>query len=397
MDQLSAVEARQIALKAQGFGVPRPPKAGREQVREVIERLRLVQIDSVNVFARAHYMPLFSRLGPYRAETLDELAYEERWLFEQWAHEACFVPMEDYPLLRHRMEHGNRWKRRELPPEQLARFAEILEQVRERGPVITGEMENAGKREGWWGWSHAKIGLEYQFAHGRLAVRDRKNFARVYDMAERVFPPEIREAPMLTKADAQRQMVRNSLRALGVATMKDLADYYRILKAEVSPRIGELVDSGEASVVRVEGWKEPAYLAAGADPPGPVAASTILSPFDPLVWDRHRTERFFGFHYRIEIYTPAPLRKYGYYVLPFLMNEQIAARVDLKNNRQSGVLEVKATHLEPGQPRAKVARGLARELKLAARWVGAKSVSVERSGDLAEALANVVEPRANDS
>ena len=390
MDSISNREARRIALTAQGFAEPRPRKAGREDVLAVIRRLRLLQIDSVNVFARAHYMPIFSRLGPYRQDIVDELAYKERYLFEQWAHAACYVPLEDYGLLRHRMATGYRWGGVSMTQERLDYFASILEQVRERGPVVTGEMEDAGKRQGWWGWSHAKIALEYQFAHGRLAVRERRNFARTYDLAERVFPPEVLGAPDPPKAEAQRQMLRYSLRALGVATARDLADYYRLSATEARPRIAELVDSGEALPVNVQHWKDTAYLQPGAEAAGPVAAAALLSPFDPLIWRRERSEALFDFHYRIEIYTPEPKRIYGYYVLPFLLNETIAARVDLKANRQRGVLEVKAAHLEPGQPRAKVARGLAKELKLAAQWLNLKEIAVDPKGDLGADVARAL-------
>jgi uncharacterized protein YcaQ len=391
MDSISNAEAKLIALAAQGFAEPRPRKPTIEHLKAVIERLRLIQIDSVNVMARAHYMPFFARLGPYRHELLDELAYKHQFLFEQWAHEACYIPIEDYPLFHQQMLDGRRWSSRETAPERLAYFEELLEQVRQRGPVKTGEMENAGKRQGWWGWSHAKIGLEYQFAHGRLAVKERRNFARVYDLPERVFAPEILALPGHEREDAHRQMLRYSARALGVATAADLRDYYRLKAVDVAPRIQELVALKELVPVKVDGWKDAAYRWHAAEAPSNMNATALLSPFDNLVWDRKRTERVFGFHYRIEIYTPEPKRVFGYYVLPFMANNELAARVDLKANRQAKVLEVKAAHLEPPAKAAPTARALAKELRLVAKWLALDSISIEPKGDLAAALAKHID------
>lgn len=387
MRTLSADHARNIALNAQGFGEPRPKKVTIEHLRAIARRLHLIQIDSVNVCVRAHYMPFFSRLGPYKRDWLEELAYHEQYLFEQWAHEACYIPLEDYPLFRDQMERGRRWGTRDIAPERLEYFATVLDEVRDRGPVVTGEMDNAGGQKGWWGWSHAKVALEYQFAHGRLAVRERRNFARVYDLAERVFPPELVAAGH-SREDAHRQMVSNSLQALGVATVKDLADYYRLKTADVKAALPTLLQSSAAEAVRVEGWKDPAYLAPTSDDSDPAHATAILSPFDNLIWDRHRTQRIFGFHYRIEIYTPAPKRVYGYYVLPFMHEGRIVARVDLKANRQAGVLEVKAAHVEPGAAPARTARALAKELRTMARWLGLPAIEVSPAGSLAERLAS---------
>jgi len=386
VQQLSASEARQIALNAQGFGSPRPKKAGAAEMKAVINRLRLIQIDSVNVCVRAHYMPFFSRLGPYDRDLLERLAYDERFLFEQWGHAACYIPAEDYPLFAHRMERGWRWGGQPLPPERREYFDRVLEEVRQRGPVATGEMDGDGRRNGWWGWSHAKMALEYQFAHGRLAVKERRNFARVYDLAERVFPHLV-TGERLPAADAHRQMVANSLRAMGVATVKDIADYYHLLVAEVRPRVLELVAQGSVESVRVEGWKDAAYLWHEADHTPPAHATAILSPFDNLVWaPRNRSERIFDFSYTIELYTPAAQRVYGYYVLPFLHEGRIAARVDLKANRQARTLEVRGSHLEPGAPEKKTARALAKEMRTMARWLGMDRIDVFESGPLAGAL-----------
>lgn len=397
MQQLSADEARHIALNAQGFGLARPKRAGVEEMKAVINRLRLIQIDSVNVCVRAHYMPFFSRLGPFDRDLLEKLAYEEQFLFEQWGHAACYIPTEDYPLFAHRMERGWRWYGRELTAERRKYFDTILDEVRERGPVVTGEMDGEGRQKGWWGWSHAKLALEYQFAHGRLAVKERRNFARVYDLAERVFPHLV-GGPNLPAEDAHREMVRNGLRAMGVATAKDIADYYHLKVAEVRARLPEVVSQREAEGVKVEGWKDPAYLWHGAEHDAPQHATAILSPFDNLIWaPRGRSERIFDFEYTIELYTPAEKRVYGYYVLPFMHEGRIVGRVDLKANRQAGTLEVRASHLERGASEKKTARALARELGTMARWLGLERIEVFTAGSLAGALRSMVGERPGDS
>lgn len=385
MIALSNDEAKRIALAAQGFAEPRPKEPGAAEMKALVDRLRLIQIDSVNVLVRAHYMPFFSRLGPYRRELLDELAYRDQHLFEQWAHMACFIPLSDYPLFGESMASGHGWWRTR-DEERLAYFDAVLEQVRERGPVVTGELENASSRQGWWNWSEAKVALEYHFAHGRLAVKERRNFARVYDVAERVFPSDVLNSAPVPAEEAQRQKLRNSLGALGVATARDLADYYRLKVTGLRPRIQELVDAGDAIPVRVEGWKDPAYLAPGATAAPEVHATALLNPFDNLVWDRSRTERMFNFFYRIEIYTPAEKRVHGYYVLPFMHDNDIVARVDLKANRQASVLEVKAAHLEPGAKAPRTAAALARELKSLRRWLGLGRIEVSVNGSLAPGL-----------
>ena len=394
---MGAAEARNTALNAQGFGRPRPRSVGVDEMKAIIERLRLIQIDSVNVCVRAHYMPFFSRLGPYDQGLLEKLAYEEQYLFEQWGHAACYIPAEDYPIFAHRMERGWRWYGRPLTAERTTYFESILDEVRERGPVVTGEMDGEGRQKGWWGWSHAKLALEYQFAHGRLAVKERRNFARVYDLAERVFPHLV-SAPPLAVEDAHREMVRKALRAMGIATAKDIADYYHLKVAEVRARLPEIIDAGEAEAVRVEGWKDPAYLWHEAEHEAPGNATAILSPFDNLIWaPRGRSERLFEFSYTIELYTPAEKRVYGYYVLPFMHEGRLVGRVDLKANRQAGTLEVRASHLEPGAPEKKTARALAKELRTMARWLSLERIEVWPAGSLAAALAGVVGGAGADS
>lgn len=386
MHEISAGEARLITLSAQGFGANRTGRVEREALTRVVGQLGLIQIDSVNVLARAHYMPFFSRLGPYQQSWLDDLAYRERVLFEQWGHEASYIPAEHYPLFRHRMDRGRKWFAR-LSAERRAQFERVVVEVRDRGPVTVGDLETEARKQGWWQWSDAKTALEWNFAHGRLAVRDRRNFARVYDLPERVFDPELLARPALAEEDAQRQMVLLAAGALGVATAADLADYYRIPVAAARQRARELVAAGDLEEAKVENWREAAYLRRGlAATEEAGRAAALLSPFDPLVWNRNRTERLFGFYYRIEIYVPAALRVHGYYVLPFLMDGELVGRVDLKADRKAKSLLVQGAFAEPGKDRRKIGAALNRELKLTARWLGLERIEVAPNGDLAPKL-----------
>jgi uncharacterized protein len=392
-DTLSAAEARHVAIAAQGLARPRP--AGRvtlDHVRRAVHRLGLVQIDSVSALVPAHYQPLFSRLGPYDRRLLDALAYERRELTEQWAHEAAIVPAEVWPLLRHRMErHRCRPTGFEAFLERHADYAAwVLEQVRSRGPLSADEVaepEGVDRRldRAWFGTIPRAV-LEAHFGRGLLAVAGRRrNGARVFDLPERVLPAHHDRA--VPAAEAQRELLRRAARACGVATARDLADYWRMSPVEARPRIAELVDGGELREVAVEGWREPAYLHAEAALPRRVGARALLSPFDPVVWFRPRAERLFGFEYRIEIYTPEPQRRWGYYVLPFLLDDRLVARVDLKADRTGGELRVQAAHAEGGIDAARVAAALAEELRLMASWLGLDDVAVARRGDLAGALA----------
>lgn len=383
---LSANEARLVAINAQGFGEARPKRASQADLRRITGQLKLIQIDSVNVLARAHYLPFFSRLGAYEQSWLDDLAYRDRQLFEQWGHEASFIPIEHYPLFHHRMASGHRWRRVKLSVERRAQFERIVDEVRDRGPVTVSDLETGSRRKGWWAWSDAKTALEWNFAHGRLAVGGRRNFARVYDLPERVFDPELLARPGLPEEDAQREMVRLAAQALGVATAGDIADYYRLPVIQARKLALELVEAGELEPARVEGWAEPGFIAPGAAVREPVQATALLSPFDPVVWNRARAERIFGFSYRIEIYTPAPKRVHGYYVLPFLMDGELSGRVDLKADRKASVLQVQGAFSEPGRDARRVAAALMRELKLMARWLGLERVEIAPNGNLASKL-----------
>jgi len=398
-ERLSLATARRVALAAQGFTDPLPTGAAtRRHLRRVVSRTNLLQIDSVNVFQRAHYLPAFSRLGPYPTTLLDEMAFRHRELFEYWGHEASLLPVALHPLLRWRMERarnleegwGGVLRAMRDRPEFVG---EVLRMVQELGPVSAGDLREGERRDRgtWWSWDDEKRALEYLFWSGQVMTSTRRSFERLYDVPERVLPAEILNAPTPTREDAQRELVRLSARAHGVATERDLRDYFRLGPADAKAAVASLVEAGELLPVAVEGWTHQAYLSPDAAFPRRVARSALLSPFDPVVWERARTERLFGFTYRIEIYTPAHKRVHGYYVLPFLHDERIAARVDLKSDRKAGVLRVLASWLEPGGDPVDVATALAAELRRAADWQGLGEVVVEPRGDLAPVLAQVSE------
>ena len=399
-ETLSLPAARRIALAASGFGRSRPDRpAAWPDVRRVLARTQLLQIDSVNVLARAHYLPLFSRLGPYDRALLEDAAWgprRPRRLFEYWAHEASILPVELQPLLRWRMERAERgegtWGR-------LAAFAAtrrpeaeaILRRIEAEGPLAASDLEGKGSG-GWWGWSDAKAAIEWLFWSGRLTTRTRRpSFERVYDLPDRVLPRAVSDLPTPEPADAHRELLRRAARSLGIATAGDLRDYFRLKPADAHPRIAELVEAGELVPVTVRGWTRPAFLHAEARQPRRIAACALLAPFDPLVWERDRTERLFGVRFRIEIYTPAAKRLHGYYVLPFLLGDRLAARVDLKADRAVSTLRVQAAHSEPGGGEGAV-EALAGELGRLAAWLGLHRVTVSDRGDLARPLAAHLQP-----
>ncbi len=383
-ERFSAPEARRIALAAQGFAAPRPRAAARSRLRSVFDRVGVIQIDSVNVLIRSHYLPLFSRLGTYDASLLDDLAYHprRRELFEYWGHEASLVPLALQPLFRWRMARAERLEAGWHHVTELARtrprfIEKVLEQIEERGALSAGEVVDGGKSGGsWWGWSDGKRALEWLFWAGKITTAQRRGFERVYDLVERVLPGAILALPTPSEADAQRELVRIAARACGIGTEQDLRDYFRLSAADAKPRIAELCETGELTAVAVEGWKQIAYLSGSAKLPRKIDAQALLSPFDSLVWERSRTERLFGFSYRLEIYTPAHKRVHGYYVLPFLCGDQLVARVDLKSSRKDHVLEVHGVHEEEGVRGTGVARALAGELRTMAGWMGHGEVRV---------------------
>ncbi|MBW8304059.1 MAG: winged helix-turn-helix domain-containing protein [Brevundimonas sp.] len=394
-DTLSPKTARRIALASQGFGRTSPATPGRTHVRDVVRRLGVVQIDSVNVVTRTHYLPAFSRLGDYPREALEAEAWgARRGLFEYWGHEASLLPMDLQPLLRWRMaraEGGEMWGGlARFGRERRAYIDGVLKEIERRGPVTGADFNDAPRgAPGWWSWSDGKRALEWLFWAGMITTKTRRGFERVYDLTERALPSRVVDLPTPDEADAQRELVRIASRALGVATQADLRDYFRLPLADAKARTAELVEAGELAPVSVKGWRQPAYLAAGARTPRKVAGAALLSPFDNLIWTRDRTERLFGTRVRLEIYTPAHKRTHGYYVLPFLEDEAITARVDLKADRQAGVLRVQAAWREP-EATAETAERLAAELRRMAGWRGLEGVAVAGKGDLAEALESVV-------
>jgi hypothetical protein len=367
-------------------------------LRRVIEQVALHQIDSVNVLVRAHYLPLFSRLGTYSRELLDQAAWgpkSKRRLFEYWAHEASLLPLEFQPLLRWRMARaaagiGIWGNLKPFAHERRAEADAMLKRIADEGPLAASDVAETRGQGGWWGWSETKRALEYLFWAGRITTATRRgSFERVYDLPERVLPRSILDTPTPSEADAQRALIAHSAKALGIATATDLRDYFRLKPADALPRIAELVEDGTLRPVAVRSWNQPAYIHADAKVPRRIAGQALLAPFDPLIWERARTERIFGARYRIEIYVPAEKRVHGYYVLPFLLDGQIVARVDLKADRQSRSLLVQSAHREPGAP-AHTADLLAAELQKMAEWLGLERIEIVRSGDLADALAAAV-------
>jgi uncharacterized protein YcaQ len=408
-ENLSRTAARRIGLAAQGFGRPRAAAPlSPDDLVAAVGRLGLLQLDSVNVLCRSHYLPLFSRLGRYDRSDLDRVtAHSEHadgagdragglGLIEYWAHQASLIPAGLHPLFRWRMARVDQelW----APVVKVAReqpdlVARALRMVQEQGPIpasAIGTVRQPPRPGQLWNWHAGKSALEYLFYAGQVAVSGRVNFERMYDAPERVIPPSVLSRPAVSEADAQRELVRIAAAALGVATEPDLGDYFRLPRAASKARVAELVAAGELVPVSVDGWTMPAYLwpdaARGDAPP----ARALLSPFDSLIWFRDRTERLFGFRYHVEIYTPAAKRVHGYYVLPFLLGDELVARVDLKSDRKAGALIVQAAYAEPGAERAAVARELAVELAELAAWLGLGGVLVADRGDLARELAAAV-------
>lgn len=396
-ETLSSATARRIALAAQGFGRTPPAAPGRRHVRDLVRRLGVVQIDSVNVVARTHYLPGFSRLGDYPREALEGEAWgSRRGLFEYWGHEASLLPVENQPLLRWRMARAQAgdgvWGGvARFGRERADYIAEVLKEIERRGPVTGGDFaEGPRGTPGWWSWSDGKRALEWLFWAGLITTRTRRGFERVYDLTERALPRAVVEAPTPDEADAQRELVRIAARALGVATEADLRDYFRLPLADARARVAELAEAGELTPVQVRGWGRTAWLWPDARRPRKVTGDALLSPFDNLIWTRDRTERLFGARVRLEIYTPAHKRTHGYYVLPFLEDEAITARVDLKADRQAGALRVQAAWREPDTT-AETPQRLAQELGRMAGWLGLERVEVAGRGDLAEALNAAVQ------
>jgi len=400
MDSLSKAQARRVALVAQGFRDPRHTVPTMRTFARTLSRTAVLQIDSVNVLERAHYMPLFSRMGPYDRDLLRRASEERpRRIVEYWAHVAAFMPVELWPHMRHRMrayeQRGHEWAAIRHKPELVD---SVLAAITERGACTPRDLDDGLPREKvhWgWNWSDTKKVMEYLFTSGRLAVAGRTSaFERRYDLPEKVIPREHLEAPEPTVEEASRELLRRAARAHGVGTEYDLRDYFRMRPELTKPALASLVEDGELLPVRVEGWKRQAYLHRDATLPRRVHARALLSPFDPVVWERERTEQLFDFHYRIEIYVPEPQRVHGYYVLPFLLGDRIVGRVDLKADRRNGRLLVLGAYAEDDAPEETAAE-LAEELAELARWLGLhEGTDVAPRGDLAAELEVAVKSAA---
>ncbi|WP_051549107.1 winged helix-turn-helix domain-containing protein [Nocardioides sp. URHA0032] len=394
LDRLSNAQARRVALAAQGFLDPRHTVPTMRTFQRTLERTGVLQVDSVNVLQRAHYMPLYSRMGPYDVDMLRRAAERRpRRIVEYWAHVQAYMPVELWPVMQHRMasyrERKGKWWRD--VDEVLA--ARVLAEVAARGATTARDLDDGTPRDkgNWgWNWSGTRKALDYLYMTGDVAIAGRNGqFEIRYDLPERVIPADVLAQPTPSLADANRELVRRAARSHGVATVQDLRDYYRMSVADTAAAVAELVEEGELVPVTVDGWKRPAYLHADARLPRRIDARALLSPFDPVVWERARTEALFDFHYRIEIYVPAEKRVHGYYVLPFLLRDAIVARVDLKADRQfdggAGRLVVKAAYAEAGAPED-TAEELGAELRQLAGWLGLASVTVEPRGGLAPRL-----------
>ena len=395
--RLSLAMARRLALGAQGFADPRPAgRVDRRHLRRLFARVGVVQIDSVNVFVRSQELPLFARLGPH-PRTLMADACTAGEVFEYWVHEASFVPTADYHLYRWSMRIPHRWARfRRLAEDRPDFIEEVYRHVTDNGAVASGELkQRVGPKGSWWDWDDGKVALEALFHTGRLTARRRSNdFARVYDLAERTLPADVLARPALPEPEARKELLVRAARHHGVGTFDDLTDYHRQRNPPCRPLIRELVEEGRLLEAAVEGWRQPAYVHPDAVVPRLIGARALLSPFDSSVWNRDRTERLYGFRYRIEIYVPPPKRQYGYYVLPFLLGDELVARVDLKADRARSKLLVQSAWGEPGIFERYVAGELLSELHSVAGWLGLDGVEIVGRGDLSPALLRSAGGRA---
>ena len=376
LDELTIVEARSLALAAQGFDKPRSKsKSSTADAVEVIKKLGVIQIDSVNVLVRSQELPLFARLGDHDRNAINKATAQSK-IFEYWGHEAAILPVEIQPLFRWKMNAARtgkikHWGLTSFYADNKAFVKRILKHVEANGPVTARELSTrTTKKSSWWDWDEAKTALEYLFLTGQLMSCGRgSDFARIYDITERVLPSKILDTPTPTENEARKQLLVRAAKAQGVATLTDLADYYRQKTAVIKPLVNELIEQGELREVTVNTWVEKAFVHRSAKLPKKLYATALLSPFDSLVWCRPRNERLFDFHYRIEIYTPKEKRKFGYYVLPFMMNGELVGRVDLKADRANAKLLVQSVHTEKGIKRASINGALTDELRALANWL----------------------------
>jgi uncharacterized protein len=416
-EDLSLSQARCLALKAQGF-TTKPRRSG-ANLRKLAAQLHAIQIDSVNVLVRAHYVPAFARLGPYRMDELDRLAYIKRELFEFWGHAACLMPISLFPLVRYRMHKHLEQTQQYMRSDAGRYMARVYAEVAERGPITAAELTDPGNRsKGWWSWwgsGNGKSALEHLYDAGMVAIAGRRGFERTYDLSERVIPKSAFDAPAPPREEAMKQLICLGAKACGVGTLSDIAGYFNVddwrdrlpagpwwaypkdsrrrAKPVAKRLVSELVEEKRLLPARVEGWKEQAYLHPRASFNGTADVRALVTPFDSLVWDRSRIERLFGMKYRIEMYTPPPKRVYGYYVCPFLLGDTLVARCDLKADRQRRVLIVQGAFLEPGQNARRVAPDLACELREMQSWLELDGIDVKEHGDLAAALLKTVNLR----
>ena len=393
METLSVEQARRLGLGAQGFAAKRPTgRVDRRHLRRLMKRLKLVQLDSVPVLIRTQYMPAFSRLGSYRIGLFDEVAYRDDEWFEAWAHEASLLPVDSEPLLRwqkRRSMQGQTWRNLvRLAKEEPAYVQSVLDEISERGPLLTSELSDPRPQTGeWWGnRSWGQLAADWLFRIGAIGVRRTAGFEKSYDLLDRIVPSDVLAQPTPADADAFKALLMQSAEAYGIGTADCLVDYFRLPKVEAKALIPELVEEGHLIETRVDGWRKPAFRHVDASMPRRIAAQALLSPFDPLCWNRDRVNSLFGFHYRIEIYVPKPKRVYGYYVLPFLLGDRLVARFDLKADRQRRVLEVKSSHIEEGAEADEVGPAAADELRRLAVFVGVDDVEVHRRGRLAPVI-----------
>jgi uncharacterized protein YcaQ len=409
---LSLPEARRLAIVSQAFG-PKPAKPSLAHLRTLASRIHGFQIDSVNVLTRAHYVPAFARLGAYRTESLDSLAYDRRELFEFWGHAACLLPIALYPLLRYRMDRHTDHTDAYMRSPRGAYMARVYDEVRERGPIGASELSNPGKRtSNWWGWGDGKAALEHLFDAGLVSIAGRRGFERLYDLTERVIPKAVRDRAAPSREDAMKQLICLAAAACGVGTAGDLTAYFYLddwrdrlppgpwwerlksregrTKSIAKRLVAELVEEGRLVPARVVGWNEQAYLHPKARVPDSIDVRTFVTPFDSLVWERRRMLRLFGMKYTIEMYVPAAKRIYGYYVCPFLLGTTLVARADLKADRGRKVLMVQSAFLEPGQDGRRVAKEMADELRQMQNWLELDRTEVTTRGNLAALLRRTI-------
>jgi uncharacterized protein YcaQ len=389
MRRIRPTTARRIALAAQGLARPvGPGRRDRRHFRSLFDRIGLLQLDSVNVVARSHYLPVYARLGAYSRGALDDYTSHSGEVFEYWGHAASLLPVRLYPIFEWRRAEIARsdWVKR-FEQEHPGYLDSIYDEIAAVGPLSVGDLSDPGARTGpWWGHGRGRRALDRLILAGRIAARRDHKFGRVYDLPHRLIPGEYFEATPPSRDEAYRHLLDLSARHHGIGTAHDLADYYRLKVSLARPILAAMVRAGELDEVEVSGWKGPVYLHPEATQPRRVEGAALLSPFDPVVWERGRAERLFGFQYRIEIYVPEPKRVYGYYVLPFLLDGDLVARVDLKAHRDRGELEARGTYLEDGHDKTRVATALARRLRAMSDWLDLGDVTVDTRGNLAIAL-----------